>query len=201
MKAAARLRLRPAAGLAVPASAAGLHLPLRLHQRRQSFEFPPPGYTLRWFGVAWNRARHLGGTGAIASGWRRRRRLLALLLGTLAAAALARAKFFGREAISLLLSAADRAAWNRYRHRAALGLQLVRFPSRSGRSSLATRRSASSSSTTTRSRGFGRLSPSMVEASMDLGADGFQTFRYIVLPRDRHGAACRRHAGLCAVFR
>jgi putative spermidine/putrescine transport system permease protein len=29
---------------------------------------------------------------------------------------------------------------------------------------------------------FRRLSPSMVEASMDLGADGFQTFRYIVLP-------------------
>jgi ABC-type spermidine/putrescine transport system permease subunit II len=29
---------------------------------------------------------------------------------------------------------------------------------------------------------FRRLSPSMVEASMDLGADGFQTFRHILLP-------------------
>src|SRR5439155_22783167 len=29
---------------------------------------------------------------------------------------------------------------------------------------------------------FRRLSPSLVEASMDLGADGFQTFRHIVLP-------------------
>ena len=29
---------------------------------------------------------------------------------------------------------------------------------------------------------FRRLSPSLVEASMDLGADGFQTFRYVVLP-------------------
>ena len=29
---------------------------------------------------------------------------------------------------------------------------------------------------------FRRLSPSLVEASMDLGADGFQTFRHVVLP-------------------
>jgi len=29
---------------------------------------------------------------------------------------------------------------------------------------------------------FRRTSPSLIEASMDLGADGFQTFRYIVLP-------------------
>jgi putative spermidine/putrescine transport system permease protein len=27
------------------------------------------------------------------------------------------------------------------------------------------------------------MSPSLVEASMDLGADGFQTFRYVVLPQ------------------
>ena len=29
---------------------------------------------------------------------------------------------------------------------------------------------------------FRRMSPSLVEASMDLGADGFQTFRHVVLP-------------------
>ena len=29
---------------------------------------------------------------------------------------------------------------------------------------------------------FRRLSPSLIEASMDLGADGFQTFRHVVLP-------------------
>jgi putative spermidine/putrescine transport system permease protein len=27
-----------------------------------------------------------------------------------------------------------------------------------------------------------RTSPSLIEASMDLGADGFQTFRYVILP-------------------
>jgi putative spermidine/putrescine transport system permease protein len=30
---------------------------------------------------------------------------------------------------------------------------------------------------------FRRLSGSMIEASLDLGADGFQTFRYVVLPQ------------------
>ncbi len=30
---------------------------------------------------------------------------------------------------------------------------------------------------------FRRTSGSMIEASMDLGADGFQTFRYVVLPQ------------------
>ena len=30
---------------------------------------------------------------------------------------------------------------------------------------------------------FRRLSGSMIEASMDLGADGFQTFRHVVLPQ------------------
>ena len=48
---------------------------------------------------------------------------------------------------------------------------------------------------------FRRLSPSLVEASMDLGADGFQTFRHVVLPNHRHGAARRRHARLRAVLR
>jgi putative spermidine/putrescine transport system permease protein len=30
---------------------------------------------------------------------------------------------------------------------------------------------------------FRRINSNMVEASMDLGADGFQTFRYVVLPQ------------------
>ncbi len=46
----------------------------------------------------------------------------------------------------------------------------------------ATRRSASSSSTTTCSRGCAASSPSLIEASQDLGADGWQTFRFVVWP-------------------
>src|SRR4051794_19765598 len=84
-----------------------LHLPLAFiilyafTIEDRSFEFPPPGYTLRWFGVAWNRpdvweALTLSVRVALMS------TALALLLGTLAAAGLARTRFFGREAISLL---------------------------------------------------------------------------------------------------
>src|SRR5688572_22168034 len=67
-----------------------------------SFSFPLPGLTLRWFGVAWNRvdareALFLSVRVAALS------TLAALVLGTLAAAAVHRSRFFGREAISLLL--------------------------------------------------------------------------------------------------
>src|ERR1700745_1447862 len=94
------LRLGAIAGLAF------LHLPLAFiilyafSNEDRSFEFPPPGFTLRWFGVAWERTDIWEALGlsirvALAS------TMLAIVLGTLAAGALARAKFFGREAISL----------------------------------------------------------------------------------------------------
>src|SRR5580692_7038365 len=98
------LALRIAAG----AGLAFLHLPLlfiiiyAFTTEERSFQFPPPGYTLKWFGVAWNRpdvwsSLALSIQVAVAS------TVLALVLGTLAAAALSRTKFFGREAVSLLL--------------------------------------------------------------------------------------------------
>ena len=45
------------------------------------------------------------------------------------------------------------------------------------------------------------LAATLIEASMDLGADGFQTFRHVVLPQHRHRAARRRHARLRALLR
>ena len=85
-----------------PPSAFGTDLPLRLHHRGRSFQFPPPGYTAKWFAVAWFDRPDIWPplylslrVAAIAT-------FLALILGTLAAAALSRAKFFGRETISLL---------------------------------------------------------------------------------------------------
>src|SRR5579872_474489 len=103
-------RLRASLGLKV-AAAAGLlflHVPLAFiilyafTSEDRSFTFPPPGYTTKWFGVAWNRpdvwaALSLSVQVAICATF------LALILGTLAAAALARQKFFGRESVSLLL--------------------------------------------------------------------------------------------------
>ena len=106
------------------------------------------------------------------------------MLGTLAAAALARTRFFGREAISLLLilpialpgiitGIALRSAY----HTLEIPVQLLdhrhrpRHLLRGG--GLQQRRA----------RACGASARSLIEASMDLGADGFQTFRYVLLPQ------------------
>src|SRR3712207_3276298 len=92
------LKLAAAAGLLF------LHLPLLLilvyafTTEDKSYAFPPPGYTLRWFAVAWQRddiwrALWLSLRVAAIS------TLVALVLGTLAAAAVSRSRFFGREAV------------------------------------------------------------------------------------------------------
>ena len=101
---------RPSLGLKIAAGAGLLfiYVPLAFivlyafTSEDRSFQFPPPGYTLKWFGIAWQRedifqALRLSAYVATLA------TVAALLLGTLAAAALARTKFFGREAISLLL--------------------------------------------------------------------------------------------------
>src|SRR5262245_3395913 len=85
-----------------------MHLPLALiilyafTTEDKSFQFPPPGYTTKWFWVAWSQRPDIWPplylsleVAAIAT-------VLALIFGTLAAAALSRAQFFGRETISLL---------------------------------------------------------------------------------------------------
>ncbi len=85
-----------------------LHLPLALillyafTTEEQSYQFPPPGLTLRWFAVAWSRPDIWDALGlslrvAAAS------TAIALVLGSMAAAAMSRARFFGRESVSLLI--------------------------------------------------------------------------------------------------
>jgi putative spermidine/putrescine transport system permease protein len=164
-----------------------LHLPLAFillyafSSEDRSFEYPPPGYTLRWFGVAWSRpdvweAFGLSIRVALLS------TALALLLGTLAAAALARTQFFGREAVSLLLilPIALPGIVTGISLRSAFNLMDIPFSYWTiilGHATFCI--VVVYNNAVAR---FRRLSPSMVEASMDLGADGFQTFRYIVLP-------------------
>ena len=85
-----------------------LHLPILLifvyafTTEDKSYQWPPPGFTLQWFGVTWNRpdvweALWLSLKVAAIS------TAIAMVLGTLCAAAVARSKFFGRETISLLV--------------------------------------------------------------------------------------------------
>ena len=179
----APLGLKIAAGCGL----AFLHLPLAFillyafSDEDRSFQFPPPGLTLRWFGIAWDRpdiwqALALSLRVAIVS------TSLALILGTLAAAALARAKFFGREAISLLflLPIALPGIVTGIALRSAFDLMDVPFSYWTivlGHATFCI--VVVYNNAVAR---FRRLSPSLVEASMDLGADGFQTFRYVVLP-------------------
>lgn len=67
-----------------------------------TFGWPPPGYTLHWWQVAWE------SQGARDALWTSLEvaslaTLVALLLGTLAAMALRRTRFFGRNVVSLLI--------------------------------------------------------------------------------------------------
>jgi putative spermidine/putrescine transport system permease protein len=175
------LKLAAAAGLLF------LHLPLLLillyafTTEDKSYVFPPPGLTTEWFAVAWGRddiwrAISLSARVAAIS------TLIALILGTLAAAAVARTRFFGRESISLLLilPIALPGIITGISLRSAFALAEIPFSFWTivlGHATFCI--VVVYNNAVARLR---RTSGSLVEASMDLGADGFQTFRYVLLP-------------------
>ncbi len=177
------LSLKIAAGLGL----AFLHLPILLifvyafTTEEKSFQWPPPGFTTKWFAVAWNRpdiweALWLSvKVASIAT-------VIALVLGTLAAAAVARTKFFGREVISLLviLPIALPGIITGIALRSAFSLADIPFTFWTiilGHATFCV--VVVYNNAVAR---FRRTSGSLIEASMDLGADGFQTFRYVILP-------------------
>jgi putative spermidine/putrescine transport system permease protein len=176
-----------ALSLAAIAGLLFLHVPLLLifvyafTTEEKSYQFPPPGFTAKWFAVVWERqdiwdAMWLSvRVATIAT-------LVALVLGTCAAAAVSRARFFGRDYISLLfilpialpgiitgislrsafnIMDLDFSFWTIVLGHATFCIVVVY------NNALAR---------------FRRTSGSLIEASMDLGADGFQTFRHVVLP-------------------
>ena len=105
-----------------------------------------------------------------------------MVLGTLAAAALARTKFFGREAISLLiiLPIALPGIITGISLRSAFNLMDIPFSFWTivlGHATFCIVVVYNNAIARLR-----RTSPSLIEASIDLGADGFQTFRHVVLP-------------------
>ena len=175
------LKLAAAAGLLF------LHLPIALiflyafTTDERSFTFPPPGLTTKWFAVAWARpdvweALALSvRVAAIAT-------LLAVVLGTLCAAAMARARFFGRDVVSLLviLPIALPGIVTGISLRSAFSLLDIPFSTWTivlGHATFCI--VVVYNNAVAR---FRRLSGSLVEASADLGANAFQTFRFVILP-------------------
>jgi len=164
-----------------------LHIPILLiflyafTTEDKSYQFPPPALTLEWFAITWNRPDVWAAltlsvkVATIATA-------IALVLGTLCAAAVSQTRFFGRETISLLVilpialpgiitGIALRSAfsfadipfsfWTIVLGHATFCIVVV-YNNAVAR--------------------FRRVSGSMIEASMDLGADGFQTFYHVILP-------------------
>ncbi len=146
-----------------------------------TYTFPLPGLTARWFSVAWGRSdlwQALGLSLRVAG----IATLLALVIGTLAAAAVSRSKFFGRESISflLVLPIALPGIVTGIALRSALGLMEIPFSFWTiivGHATFCI--VVVYNNVLAR---FRRTSASLVEASMDLGANGMQTFRHIILP-------------------
>ncbi len=175
------LRLASGAGLVF------LHFPLFIillyafTTEDRTYQFPPPGLTLRWFSAAAGRSDIWSALGLsvqvalLAT-------LIAMTLGVMVAAAMSRARFWGKDAITLtlilpialpgivtgiaLLTTIKRAGFEPSVVTIVLGH--ATFCIVTVYNNVVAR--------------FRRMSASQLEASRDLGADGWQTFRYVVLP-------------------
>ncbi len=143
--------------------------------------WPIPGFTLRWFRVAWEdqearSALVLSLKAALcATG-------VALLLGTMIAVGVSRFRFFGREALSFLLvlpialpGVITGIALSSFY--TFWGVQFSLWTIVIGHATFCV--VIVYNNVLARLR---RTSPSLLEASMDLGADGWQTFRFVTFP-------------------
>jgi putative spermidine/putrescine transport system permease protein len=143
--------------------------------------WPISGFTFHWFHEAWHDPDARGAlwlsikVGLLATG-------IALLLGTAAAAAIYRFQFFGRESVSLLLllpialpGIITGMALNSFYVFAGLGFSIWTIVI--GHATFCV--VIVFNNVIARLR---RSSPSLLEASADLGADGWQTFRFVVWP-------------------
>jgi putative spermidine/putrescine transport system permease protein len=182
----AKLGLRIATGVTL----AFIYIPLAIivlyaFNSRRTLTWPIPGLTFKWFGKALDNpgvrdaltTSLKAGLGATA---------VALLLGTLASIAVSRYRFFGRETVSFLvvlpialpgivtgmaLNATFRTALE------PLGIGLGLFTIIVGHATFCI--VVVYNNVIARLR---RTSRSLEEASMDLGADAWQTFRFVTFP-------------------
>jgi putative spermidine/putrescine transport system permease protein len=164
-----------------------LHVPLLIiflyafTTEETAFTFPLPGVTTEWFSVAFGRqdmwrALFLSLQVATVA------TVVALVLGTLIALAVSGSKFFGRDAISFLvvLPIALPGIVTGIALRSAFGIMDFDFSFWTIVIGHATFCIVTVyNNVIARLR---RMSGNTVEASMDLGANTFQTFRHIVLP-------------------
>lgn len=150
--------------------------------QRASFRFPPVGLTLDWFAVAarnpaiWEALELSLKVAAIAT-------VVALLLGSLLAAAVHRTRFFGREMVSffVILPIALPGIVTGIALRSAISLSDLEFSIWTIVIGHATF-SVVIVYNNVLAR-FRRVPASLVEASLDLGASGWQTLRYVLLPQ------------------
>jgi putative spermidine/putrescine transport system permease protein len=143
--------------------------------------WPIPGWTLHWFSITWHNQEARSAfalslkVGAITTA-------LAILLGSAAAFAIARFRFFGRESVSFLLilpialpGIITGMALNSFYVFAGLGFSMWTIII--GHATFCV--VVVYNNVLARLR---RSSGSLLEASADLGADGWQTFRFVVWP-------------------
>src|SRR3982751_5530434 len=178
-----RILLRVAVGAAL----AFIYIPLIVigiyaFNSSKILEWPPPGFTTHWFSQAFKNdaAREAFVTsikaGVVAAS-------IALVLGTLAALAVARNRFFGRETISFLVIlpialpgiVTGVAISNTFTQ--VLGVPLSLFTVIVGHATFCIVVIYNNSIARLR-----RLSGSFEEASADLGANTWQTFRLVTMP-------------------
>lgn len=147
----------------------------------KSYQWPPPGFTLKWIGVTLNRPDVWDAlllslkVAAISTA-------IAMVLGTMAAAAVSRSRFFGRETISLLviLPIALPGIITGISLRSAFSLLDIPFSTWTivlGHATFCI--VVVYNNAVAR---FRRTSGALIDAAMDLGADGVQTFRLVILP-------------------
>ena len=187
-------RAKALLGLAVAAGLAFIYIPLlviavQAFNESKILKWPPPGFTFEWFEKAFESesAREALLTsveaGLIATA-------IAILLGTLISLALARNRFFGREAISFLVIipialpgiVTGVALSNTFTQ--VLGISLTLMTVIIGHATFCI--VVVYNNVVARLR---RTSGSFEEASADLGADTWQTFRYVTFPSMRTALA------------
>jgi putative spermidine/putrescine transport system permease protein len=148
----------------------------------RTFAWPPPGYTTEWWSLAW---ASQGARAAVVVSVEAAliATAIALVLGTMAALALQRFRFFGRDTVSLLIIlpialpgvVTGIALANAFL--TIFGIELGFFTMVVSHATFCIVTVFNNAIARLR-----RLGSNLEEASMDLGAGGFTTFRLVTLP-------------------